>query len=157
MDSISRHIDRHSAIKTHVDMSLKKNEIHEEGASYIAELLNNTRIVSAMSLGNNPIHDKGLQTIFYSLKRNNTLKVLDVSHCCMTEAGLPSLAEAMKLNTTLEKLTFLQQNFSLVSSFSLLSLLHCLYEAQSPTLFQLLAKQVGGCLDLSGTSLTPVV
>ena len=38
----------------------------------------------------------------------------------------------------------------------LVSLLHCLYEAQDPSLNQFVAEQLGGRLDLSGTSLTPV-
>ena len=104
MRSISRHIDPHSTVNTHLNMMLERNEIYEEGASHIAEVLNNTSIVSGLRLGDNPIGDKGLQTIFNSLKQNNTLKVFDVSYCGMTDAGVPSLAEAMNINTTLEEL-----------------------------------------------------
>ena len=42
MHSISRHIDPHSAVNTHLDMELGRNEIHEEGASHIAEVQKNT-------------------------------------------------------------------------------------------------------------------
>ena len=104
MRSIIRHIDPHSTVNKHLDMELRLNEIHEEGASHIAEVLNNTSIVSELWLRHNPIGDKGLQTIFNSLKQNNTLKDLIVSYCDMTDAGVPSLAEAMNINTTLEKL-----------------------------------------------------
>ena len=104
MCSISRHIDPHSTVNTHLNMTLLKNEVHEEGASHIAEVLNNTSIVSGLWLYRNPIGDKGLQTIYNSLKQNNTLKVLHVSRCGMTGAGVPSLAEAMDINTTLEEL-----------------------------------------------------
>ena len=103
MCSISRHIDPHSTVNTHLNMTLLKNEIHDEGASHIVKVLN-TSIVSGLRLFGNPIGDKGLQTIFNSLKQNNTLKVLDVSHCGMTDAGVPSLAEVMNINTTLEEL-----------------------------------------------------
>ena len=154
MCSISRHIDPHSTVNTHLDMELWENEIHEEGASHIAEVLNNTSIVRELSLHSNPIGDKGLQTIFNSLKQNNTLKVLNVSHCGMTDAGVPSLAESMSINTTLERLVVLPQHTS--KKVILVSLLHCLYEAQDLSLFQFMAKQLGGSLDLSGTSLTPV-
>ena len=104
MHSISRHTDPYSTVNTHLDMKLWSNEIHEEGASHIAEVLNNTSIVSELWLDGNPIGDEGLQTIFNSLKQNNTLKVLHVSYCNMTDASVPSLAEAMNVNTTLEKL-----------------------------------------------------
>ena len=104
MRSISRHIDPHSTIHTHLNMFLWKNEIHEEGASYIAEVLNNTSIVRVLFVHDNPIGGKGLQTISNSLKQNNTLKVLYVSHCGMTDAGGPSLFEAMNINTALEEL-----------------------------------------------------
>ena len=154
MRSISRHIDPHSTVNTHLDMGLERNEIHEDGASHIAEVLNNTSIVSELWLSGNPIGDKGLQTIFNSLKRNNTLKVLSVSHCNMTDAGVPSLIEAMNINTTLERLDFLKQ--STYKKIILVSLLHCLYEAQDPSLCQFVVGQLGGRLDLRDTSLTPV-
>ena len=102
MRNISRHIDPHSTVNTHLHIELWRNGINEEGASHIAEVLNNTSIVSELRLYSNPIGDKGLQTIFNSLKQNNTLKVLYVSHCGMTDAGVPSLAEAMNINTTLK-------------------------------------------------------
>ena len=210
MRSISRHIDPHSTVNTHLDMRLGRNEIHEEGASHIAEVLNNTSIVSELSLrdnpigdkglqtifdslkqnntlnvlivsdcvmtdagvpslaeamninttleildiSGNPIGDKGLQTIFNSLKQNNTLKVLDVSYCDMTDAGVPSLAEAMNINTTLERLVFLPQHTN--GKDILVSLLHCLYETQGPSLHQFVAELIRGRSDLSNTSLTPV-
>ena len=213
MRSISRHIDPHSTVNTHLDMELERNDIHEEGASHIAEVLNNISIVSGLRLYGNPIGDKGLQTIFNSIKQNNTLKVLSVSHCDMTDAGVPSLAEAMNINTTLEMLTisdnpigdeglqtificqkqnntlkdldvsacgmtdagvpslvetmknttlerlvFLQQNtFKKKDNIIILvSLLHYLYEVQDLSLFQCVVEYLGGSLDLSDTSLTPV-
>ena len=104
MRSISRHVDPHSTVNTHINMRLRSNEIHEEGASHIAEVLNNTSIVCGLWLFNNPIGDKGLQTIFNTLKTNNTLRVLAVANCGMTDTGVASLAEAMNINTTLETL-----------------------------------------------------
>ena len=154
MHSISRHIGPHSTVNTHLYMELERNEIHEEGASHIAEVLNNTSIVSALSLGDNPIGDRGLQTIFNNLKQNNTLKVLNISYCDMTDAGVTSLAEAMDINTTLERLVFLQQHTDV--RIILVSLLQCLNEAQDPFICQFVAEQLGGSLDLSNTSLTPV-
>ena len=132
MQSICRSIDPHSTVNTHLNMWLERNEIHEEGASHIAELLN-TSIVSTLSLNGNPIiGDKGLQTIFDTLKQNKTLKVLDVSKCGMTDTGVASLADALHTNNTLESL-YIRNNrihkegasdiAELLSSTSIVSLL----------------------------------
>ena len=107
IQSIYRSIDPHSTVNTHLNMRLERNEIHEEGASHIAELLNSTSIVSSLSLRQNPIGDKlGLQTIFDALKQNKTLKELDVSNCdlSLTDTGVASLADALHTNNTLETL-----------------------------------------------------
>ena len=102
--SIFQNINQHSTVRTHLDMSLWTNDIHEEGALHIANLLNSTSIVSALWLGGNPIGDKGLQFIFGALKHNKALKILSVSYCGMTDTGLASLAEALQTNYTLERL-----------------------------------------------------
>ena len=70
MCSISRHIDPHSTVNRHLDMDLRSNEIHEEGASHIADLLNNTSIVSTRTLrilDGNRIGAKGIKSIFNTL------------------------------------------------------------------------------------------
>ena len=102
MQSICRSIDPHSTVHTHLNMQLEMNEIHEEGASHIAELLNSTSIVSLLWLNGNPIGDKGLQTIFDALKQNKTLKMLNVSDCGMTDTGVALLADALLSKDTPE-------------------------------------------------------
>ena len=104
MCSISRHINTYSTVNTHIDMLVANNDIHEKGASHVADMLNSTSIVSKLFLYNNPIGDKGLQTIFNALKQNKTLKLLNIANCCMTDTGIASLADALKSNNTLEKL-----------------------------------------------------
>ena len=101
IQSICRSIDPHSTVNTHLSMDLWLNEIHEEGASHIAELLNSTSIVSKLWLDDNPI---GLQTIFHALKQNKTLKYLCISDCGMTDTGVALLADALHTNSTLEEL-----------------------------------------------------
>ena len=103
MQSICRSIDPHSTVNTYLNIRLWSNQIHKEGASHIAEVLNSTSIVSTLSLGD-PIGDKGLQTIFDALKQNKTLKSLNVSYCGMTDTGVASLADALHTNNTLETL-----------------------------------------------------
>ncbi|MCG8620909.1 MAG: hypothetical protein MJE68_02755, partial [Proteobacteria bacterium] len=104
MQSICRSIDPHSTVNTHLNLQLEMNEIHEEGASHIAELLNSTSIVSLLWLNGNPIGDKGLQIIFDTLKQNKRLKMLSVPDCGMTDTGVASLADALHTNNTLETL-----------------------------------------------------
>ena len=104
MCSISRHSDPHSTVNRHLDMHLGNNKIHEEGASHIADLLNNTNIVRTLWLYGNPIGDLGLQSTFNILKVNKTLKVLSVAGCSMTDTGVASLASALNTNNTLERL-----------------------------------------------------
>ena len=71
----------HSTVNTHLEMWLCNNEIHEEGASHIAELLNSTSIVNKLWLDGNPIGDRGLLAVFDALKQSKTLKVLNVANC----------------------------------------------------------------------------
>ena len=104
MRSISRQINPHSTVNTHINMRLWNNDFHEQGASHVADMLISTRIVSMLDLTLNPIGDKGLQTIFNALKQNKTLKRLDIAANCMTDTGIASLADAFNSNNTLETL-----------------------------------------------------
>ena len=104
MRSISRHVDPHRTVKTHINMLLERSEIYEEDASHIAELLNNTSIVHTLTMNCNPLGDKGLQSISKSLKKNTSLTVLSVGKCNISDTGVASLAEALKVNTTLKRL-----------------------------------------------------
>ena len=104
MQSIYKSVHPQSCVNVPLNMYLCDNEIHEEGASHIAEILNSTSIVSKLRLSRNPIGDKGLQKIFKTLKQNKILKVLSVHNCGMTDAGMTSLADALQSNTTLEVL-----------------------------------------------------
>ena len=106
MQSICRSMYPHGAVNVPLNMYVCDNEIHEVGASHIAEILNSTSMVSKLRLSRNPIGDKGLQTIFKALKQNKTLKVLSVHDCGMTDTGVASVADALQTNTTLEILNF---------------------------------------------------
>ena len=105
MQGICRSVDTHSTVNTHLNINLDNNEIHEEGASHIADVLSRTSVISHLLLGfiwgGNPIGDKGLQTIFDALKKNNTLKYLNVAECGMTDTGVASLADALHTNLSL--------------------------------------------------------
>ena len=104
MQDICRSLGPDSRVNIHLDLSLRINKIHEEGASHIAEVLNRTSVISRLQLGDNPIGDRGLQPIFDALKQNTTLKYLDIDGCDMTDAGVASLAYGLYTNNTLEEL-----------------------------------------------------
>ena len=106
MQSICRSIHPHGAVNVPLNMYVCDNEIHEVGASHIAEILNSTSMVSKLRLSRNPIGDKGLQTIFKAVKQNKTLKVLSVHDCGMTDTGVASVADALQTNSTLEIVNF---------------------------------------------------
>ena len=145
MQSICSSIDPHSTVNTHFNiMQLERNEIHEEGASHIAELLNSTSIVSELWLNDNLIGDKGLQTIFDALKQNKSLKYLNVSDCGMTDTGVASLADALHTNNTLESL-HINHNEAITDNG-----LTCLVEAVSKH-SRLKSLGIPGCFKVSHT------
>ena len=102
--SISRYINPRSSVNTQTIMWLGNNNIHEEGASHVADMLNFTSLMSQLQLCFNPIGDKGLQTLLNALKENKTLNYLNIADCGMTDRGIASLADALKSNYTLERL-----------------------------------------------------
>ena len=106
IQSICKHIesDSHHQVGTHLIINLWDNEIHEEGALHIAEILKNTRIVSKLWIGGNPIGDQGLRAILNALKQNVALKGLLVSYCSLSNTGVALLASALHSNNTLETL-----------------------------------------------------
>ena len=110
MCSISRHFDPHSTVNRQLYIELWSNEIHEEGASHIADLLNSTTIVSKLWLDNNPLGASGLETLFNILKVNKSLKTLSVARCSMTNTEVASLASALNTITTLERLDIHRNN-----------------------------------------------
>ena len=104
MRNISKNSGSQGTVNTHVKVLLGFNDIHEEGASYIADVLSSTSILNTVELYSNPIGDKGLQKIFHALKQNKTLKSLSIANCGMSDSGIASLADALSINNTLERL-----------------------------------------------------
>ena len=106
IQSLYRSLDPHSEITGHLSVYLGSNEITEEGASYIAEVLGTTRALRKLSLLINPIGDKGLQYIAEALTNNTSLIELDLWNCSLriTEENGPTLTEILQRNKTLRKL-----------------------------------------------------
>ena len=106
MQSLCRSLDPHCEITGHLSVDLWYNEITEEGASYIAEVLGTTRALRNLSLRSSPIGDKGLQYIAEALTNNTSLIELSLQVCSLriTEENGPTLTEMLQRNKTLRVL-----------------------------------------------------
>ena len=87
-----------------VALVLDHNNIHEEGASYIAKMLCSSNIVKHLYLSGNPIGDTGASFISNAVKETTSLKTLNMSSCRITSQGAEELSRAIAQNSSLEKL-----------------------------------------------------
>jgi hypothetical protein len=91
-------------------LDLSSNEITFEGASLLANALNNNLTLKELILYNNRIGDKGVRALALELSINNsTLKKLNLGFNDITDDGAKHLAQMLKTNRTLTHL-YLQQN-----------------------------------------------
>ena len=123
-----------STVITQIDMDLRSNDIHEEGAHHIVEILTNTNVLHKLNLKGNHVGNEGLKSLCEvmlsntsltelnlancsivvsedngpvlteMLRRNNTLKVLDLSGNSVTESGCHYIATGLKDNASLREL-----------------------------------------------------
>ena len=113
MQSICKDMNPYTTIHTYIIMYLNDNEIGEEGASHIAEMLSKTRIVRNLSLKNNPgISDAGATLIARSLQQNNVLRTLSLSKCGITSKGVKDIAVAITEHPSLKRLLIHNNSFS---------------------------------------------
>ena len=83
------------------------NEIHEEGALYIARMF---YFIEHLYLSCNPIGDTGASLISEALRETATLKTLNLYHCAITLRGAEDLSRALTQNNSLEKLDISDNN-----------------------------------------------
>ena len=87
-----------------VALNLGNNDIHEEGASYIAKMLCSSNIVEHLYFLDNPIGDTGASFISNAVRETTSLKTLNMYDCGITSQGAEELSRALAPNTSLEKL-----------------------------------------------------
>ena len=106
MQSLCRSLDPDSEITGHLSVFLDDNQITEEGASYIAEVLRTTRVLKKLYVWLNSFGDKGLQYIAEALTTNMSLVKLNLGFCSLriTNENGPTLTEMLQRNKTLRKL-----------------------------------------------------
>ena len=101
---VCKYLNTHSTVTTQLDMSLPGNNIHEEGAHHIAELLTNTNVVYKLDLSENLVGAEGLKSLCGALVTNTSLTELGLSRCSIvvSEDNGPVLTEMLRRNNTLK-------------------------------------------------------
>ena len=87
-----------------VALILNMNDIHAEGASYIARMLCSSNIVEHLCLSDNPIGDTGASFISNAVRETTSLKTLIMCNCGITSQGAEELSRALAQNSSLETL-----------------------------------------------------
>jgi Ran GTPase-activating protein (RanGAP) involved in mRNA processing and transport len=80
---------------------LSHNEIKDEGATALAQLLKTNQTLKYFSIAENMITAKGGKVIAEALKCNSTLHTLYFDHNPLGDEGMGAIAEALKKNHTL--------------------------------------------------------
>lgn len=86
-------------------LDLTGNEITFEGATFLANALNNNSTLQQLILYNNRLNDKGIRLLAFELSiNNNTLKKVNLGLNDITDDGAQHLAQMLKTNRTLTHL-----------------------------------------------------
>ena len=88
---------------------LNMNNIREEGAASIAEVLQNSDLIYSLNLTENPIGAGGLQSLAEALIMNTSLVELDLYQCSfeIIDENGPIVTEMLQRNTTLRSLNLM--------------------------------------------------
>ena len=91
-------------------LNLGFNNIGDQGAQAIAEILANNTTLTSLNLRSNNIDDQGAQAIAKALANNTTLTSLNLGWNNIDDQGVQAIAEALANNTTLTSLDFYDNN-----------------------------------------------
>ncbi len=67
-----------------ISLDLGNNDIHEEGIHHIAEVIENTSLISELNLSFNPIGNSGLSTLCEALSTNTSISISLSAHYLST-------------------------------------------------------------------------
>ncbi len=89
-----------------ISLYLCNNDIHDEGIHHIAEVIENTSLISLLSLSTNLIGNSGLSTLCEALSTNTSLKRLYLNDCSLTisDDNGAALYQLLNKNNSLENL-----------------------------------------------------
>ncbi len=104
MKGLSRCPTPNTTVTGQLSMRLSCNNIHEEGAHYIAQVLRNSSIIRRLKLQGNSIGESGLKSIPDALITNSSLVELGLGDQSVeiTEENGPVLREMLQRTNTLE-------------------------------------------------------
>ena len=101
---LSKCIHSQSNVTAQLNLNLGSNNIHEEGARHVAQLIENTAVIQELNLSENAIGDSGLKSLCEALTTNTTLEVLNLWNCSLTISDNPSLCKLLTMNKSLKTL-----------------------------------------------------
>ena len=103
---VCKYLNTHNTVTTRLGMNLSHNDIHEEGAHHLAELLANTNVVNKLNLSRNHVSAEGLKFLCEALVTNTSLTKFNLYHCSIvvSEDNGPVLIEMLRRNNTLKVL-----------------------------------------------------
>jgi Ran GTPase-activating protein (RanGAP) involved in mRNA processing and transport len=97
-----------------IRLDLSQNDITDEGAGYLAQMLKTNRILTNLSLSNNKISDNRVKFLANALQnRNNTLETLSLTeNKLLSDASIVFLVNMFQHNRSLKKLWLNDCNLS---------------------------------------------
>ncbi len=101
---LARGLSKCSHPQSKISVYLYSNDIHDEGIHHIAEVIENTNLISSLTLSNNPIGNSGLSTLCEALSTNTSLKNLYLYNCSLSLDDHGAIPRLLSINTTLERL-----------------------------------------------------
>ena len=101
--SLAKYLDDSvdQAGKVTIYLLIDGNDIHEEGASHIARIIN---FIEHLDLSRNPIGDTGASPISEAASKAAMLKTLSLYECGITSKGAEDLSRTLAQNSSLKKL-----------------------------------------------------
>lgn len=110
---LHKYANLRSKIASQLELKVRRNNIQDEGAKHLSELLKNTSVVTItkLDMSVNTIGISGFQTLCETLSYNTTLEELDVTNCWLviSDADEYSLYQLFSCNDSLKRL-FLSGN-----------------------------------------------
>eukprot|EP00435_Cladocopium_sp_Y103_P070480 s202_g35.t1 len=103
LKALAEALERNSL--TNITMDPEYDQIGDEEAKVVAQLVKITTSVKSIDLGDTCISDDGAQALAEALRCNQTLEELWLHKDQITDVGAEALAEALKVNKTLRSLT----------------------------------------------------
>ncbi|CAI2163623.1 20367_t:CDS:1 [Funneliformis geosporum] len=90
-------------------ISLRFNQVGNEGAKSIAKLIEQNNFLTELNLGDTKINDDGVLLIVEALKKNRSIKKLILENNDIGDKGLSAIADLLKINKILKNIDLSQQ------------------------------------------------